>query len=302
MASTTYENYVTETIFVPLYNRSEGFRKLIEKAFPKGQRLKFGKSVYFTGNVKNTEETEKYGCPDAKSDSGNYIELKINSKTRLTDSETRNGNNGNGYVRFLKENKDKYLLYVIPKDYERENFVKDKQRVGVITWQEILKYLIEQNKEDPYIGLICDKVEGIGKMELETLSSYKAKVYETLIKCVEEDTRLHIHLNANDDSIINNFPKKMTNDDFDVIFFNYNESKDKFGIYFEKNNISFYIERDYIDGKGIKNLENFIADEYGWLQLKILSQEDFLKWNTNRIAKEINKKLKVFIKTINMTK
>ena len=46
MASTTSENYVTETILVPLYNRSAGLRKLISKKF--GTK-NFGDSIQFTG-------------------------------------------------------------------------------------------------------------------------------------------------------------------------------------------------------------------------------------------------------------
>ena len=164
MAATTSENYVTETIFIPLYNRSSGFRKLISKAFP--NKVDFGTSIHFTGNERNTSFTEKYGCPDAKSDLDNIIEIKINYSAGLTDNEKKGGCNGIGYEKYLKDNKDKYLLYVIPEGYPLEDCVKDKQRVGVITWQKILNYLIEQNEYDPYIPLICNKVEGIGNKEI----------------------------------------------------------------------------------------------------------------------------------------
>lgn len=296
MAATTSENYVTETIFVPLYNRSAGFRKLISKAFP--NKINFGNSIHFTGNERNTNFTEKYGCPDAKSDIDNIIEIKINYSAGLTDNEKEGGCNGIGYEKYLKDNKDKYLLYVIPEDYDLNECVKDKQRVGVITWQKILSYLIEQNEYDPFIPLICNKIEGIGKKEIRTLSAYKAKIYETLIMCMDTDNKLHIHLNEEDDSIIRNFPESITKDEFDFISFDYDGIKNEdFFIYFEKKNISFYLPQRFFAFKTIAFENGFIEREDDWLQLEIITQDDFWKWETNKIEKEIIKKLKLYIKT-----
>ena len=83
MGATNAENYVTETIFIPLYNRSAGFRKLVSKKFGSN----FGSHVFFSGNERNTQFTEKYGCPDVKSDLGNIIEIKTKNSTKLTDNE-----------------------------------------------------------------------------------------------------------------------------------------------------------------------------------------------------------------------
>lgn len=302
MAATTSENYVTETIFIPLYNRSAGFRKLISKAFP--NKVDFGTSIHFTGNERNTSFTEKYGCPDAKSDLDNIIEIKINYSTGLTDNEKKGGCNGNGYEKYLKDNKDKYLLYVIPEGYNLEDCVKDKQRVGVITWKKILSYLNEQNEDDPYIRIINNKVEGTETKEIKTFGSYKAKVYETLIKCMEIDNKFHIHLNAEDDSVINNSPEDMGKDEFSQIAFDYDGLQDKFffNIYFEKKQISFYLPEEY-HAFALENGCIYRSEEDRLkFQLEILSQSDFWKWNTDRSAKEILKQLKIFLKVFNEMK
>lgn len=294
MASTTSENYITETIFVPLYKRSAGLRKLISRKF--GVKVDFGSSIFFTGNERNTEFTEKYGCPDAKTNTDNIIEVKTNKSTGLTLYEQKNGYNGIGYETYLKEHPDKYLLYVVPDGYNLDQAVKVENRVKHITWQEIIDYLDEQNEYDPFISLISEKVDGIEDRERWEPDFYKAKVYEVLIKTMELDNKLRILIDQNG-SNINLFPEKMFEGDADCINFEYDgNTKDEYNICFEKDTVSFYLPGQFSVFKKIAETKKFAFNTY-WeqFQFKILSQIDFRKLGTEEIAKKVVKGLKIFI-------
>ena len=69
------ENYITEMIFIPIYNRSKVFRDWISKKFEKP----FGVSIRFTGDEGKRTKTNEFGCPDATSDLGNIIEIKTHT-------------------------------------------------------------------------------------------------------------------------------------------------------------------------------------------------------------------------------
>ena len=240
MASTTNENYITETILVPLYNHSAGLRKMISKKF--GAKVDFGSFIRFTGNNGKNSKDNKYGYPDATSDLGNIIEVKVNYAP-LTDYEKKGGMEGNGYERFLNENPDNYLLYIVP-DYYKDPFVVS-ERAKVLTWGKILDYIIEQNDQDPIIPLIYNKVEGFDKVqEIRTFSSYKAKVYESLIKVMEKHSNFLVLLN--DESGLDIFPAEMNVGDSNTISFRYNtEFKNQYWLNFDRNGVFLSLPQEF---------------------------------------------------------
>lgn len=287
MASTTSENYVTETILVPLYNRSAGLRKLISKKF--GTKVNFGDSIQFTGN---NRKDDKYGHPDATSDSGNYIEVKIYNDCELQESQKKGCKNG--YEKYLNENKDKYLLYIVPDNYSHKaDFVKN-DRSKYMEWGEILDYIREQNEYDPLIPLICDKVEGIKLDEVRTLISYKVKVYESLIKASGKNPKLSIILN--DDEGINVLPDTMGEEDMNVISFKYEgeEERNQYCFWFEKDGIALYLPEEFT--KSYNNHRNKFKLKNGILRMEIVSKKDFWTLTTDEIANKIAKQTKEFVK------
>ena len=290
MASTTNENYITETILVSLYNRSAGLRKLISGQF--GTKVDFGSSIRFTGNNRKNSKDNKYGCPDATSNLGNYIEVKVNS-TPLTDHEKKGGMEGKGYERFLNENPSNYLLYIIP-DYYDGDFV-ESDRAKILKWSKILDYIFEQNEYDPFISIIYSKVEGIKEKEIRTFSSYKAKIYESLIKVMEKLPELKIILNNEEESSITIFPDQMEDEDFNFINFNYHgKSKEQYYFYFERDGIALYLPQEFNSFcgsyKGFALVDN-------WLKMEIMSQKEFWKFSTDEITQRMVKQLKLFLES-----
>lgn len=298
MAKTTDENYITETIFVPLYNRSSEFRKLISSKFKIDD---FGSFIRFTGNER---KNNKYGNPDCKTNLGNFIEIKTKCSTGLQPNEKNEGESGNGYKHFLDNNPDKYLLYVVPSDYDLSEAVEKGRgkHTNHIFWKEVLDYLSKNNKNDPFIPLLCNKVEETEFKEFKTFHSYKVKVYETLIKLMELNSDIHIRLD--DSSGINQLPDNMAENDFDIINFEYKgQSQDYFCIFFKANDISFHLPKD----KKINNMDKYDVkkvqeeDEEGNIQevlkISIISQNDFWKKSSDSIAKTINNKFKKFKKS-----
>lgn len=181
------EDFITEFVFVKLYNRSKAFRKIIEDKF--GTHI--SEEIEFSG-TKNKRNPD-FGCPDAVGKDGKlYIEVKTRMNTPLTEFETKDGalyvkvkgefkkaakcssseTKGNrkansydryGYRKYLKDDKDNKLLYLVcNKDYNMSSACPEKSgRVVYMYWTEILTYLKENNSDDDYIKIIENRVEGI---------------------------------------------------------------------------------------------------------------------------------------------
>ena len=286
MASTTNENYITETILVPLYNRSAGFRKMISKKF--GTKVDFGSFIRFTGNNGKNSKENNYGFPDATSDLGNIIEVKINYDS-LTDYEKKGGMDGNGYERFLKDNPTNYLLYIVP-DYYEDSFVIS-ERAKVLTWSTIVDYITDQNDQDPLISIISNKVEGLEEKEMRTFNSYKAKAYESLIKAMVINPKFLFLLNET--SGLNEFPDKMENSVLNKISFRYNnEEKKQYWLNFSNKGIFLELPPELNSFCTTDKVFSFIDDS---LKVEVISKNNFWKYSTDEIADKIVKKLTVFI-------
>ena len=189
------EDFITEFIFVKLYNRSEAFRDIIAKKF--GSNVKISNEIEFTGS-KNKKDP-KYGCPDATGkDEKLYIEVKTKMNTPLTDFEKKDGalyvnvkgafkraakctsheTKGNrnpngfdyyGYKKYLDENPEGKLLYVVcNENYDLKNACKGKKgQVGYLYWTEILDFVKKTNSDDDLIKIIESRVEGLQDVEEE---------------------------------------------------------------------------------------------------------------------------------------
>ena len=287
MASTTNENYITETILVPLYNRSAGLRKLISRKF--GSHVDFGSFIRFTGNNGKNSKDNKYGYPDATSDLGNIIEVKVNYAP-LTDYEKKGGMEGNGYERFLNENPSNYLLYIVPDGYT-DPFV-ESERSKILTWGKILDYIIEQNNQDPIISMICNKVEVEKKEIMRTFPSYKAKVYESLIKAMNINSKFFVLLN--EESGLVNFPDEMDAGELNAISFRYNdELKNQYWLNFDRKGIFLSLPQEF--NPFLVDSKEFFLDNDDWLKMYVVTQRDFWNFSSDKIAETIIKKLDKFI-------
>lgn len=185
------EDFITEFVFVPLYNRSASFRNLIAQQF--SSKVVLSDEISFTGS--DNKRNPEYGCPDATSKDGKlYIEVKTKLGTPLTDFEKASGarfikvrgnfireskcsaadKKGNrglnsfsnyGYQHFLDKNKNSnLLLYVVCNDHYKKTELKEAckgKQVAILTWVQILEFLKENNKDDEFIRIIESRVEGV---------------------------------------------------------------------------------------------------------------------------------------------
>lgn len=283
MNRTKLEDYVTETIFVKIYNRSKSFRGFVSKKF--GEDKNFGDIIKFTGA--NKFNSDGYGHPDATSDIGNYIEVKTNYGTDLTDNEKKGG----GYEKYLKENRDKLLLYVVPTDYDLSEAVTGK-RVAHLYWQEIVDFLSEHNDTDPLIEKIYQKVEGVDMKNKKTMESYKANVYEVLARVISMNSAVQIDFDHKE-SRIKNFPYEENS--YDGMIFTGNVIGE---IWFFSDNIWLYPSYDYGRDKFYENnkklKDNKIQTECNVQDgkaeaIKIISQNDFWEKQEKEVALIFNK-------------
>ena len=88
------EDFITEFVFVPLYNRSQTFRDLIAGKFSK--KVELCEEITFTGS--DNKRNSEFGCPDAAScvekdikKERFYVEVKTRTGTPLTDFEKESG-------------------------------------------------------------------------------------------------------------------------------------------------------------------------------------------------------------------
>lgn len=303
------ENSITESIFLPIYNRSSSFRKWISGMFGKD----FGSSIRFTGDENKNNSDNEYGCPDAISDKGNFIEIKTRMTTKLTDNEKQGGMDGNGYKKYLNKNSDKLLLYVVPRKYDLSEAVeKGKgERVRTITWDEIVDFLREQNNSDPMIGLIYNKVENVEPKKVKTLESYKVKAYEVIAKL--QLLNKNISVNIDNDCPIENIPENMENDDWQEIEFSYLDRKETIG--FEKKDIILYLQSiDKTGDEKTNRYKDLIMQKYGFelfdkktwwkhngmLYYKtIISQDDFWEKSEDELSLVFNAAILNYQLTIN---
>ena len=223
------ENYITEYVFVPLYNRSRLFRELIAKKFnirnnPDG----FGKNMYCTCDDKKSQKSKRtqYGNPDAITNTGNYVEVKTRLTTKLTSQEKDRGNeNGSGYKNYITKN-EKLLLYVLPYGYDAEEVVKNplrkirlpndkvikvkQKQVAIIYWSEILSFLKNSNITDPFIQTIIKNVDCDDKNnEIWTFNQYSAKIYELCFRLIQRNINFKLDF---DETKIDHFPYNSKND------------------------------------------------------------------------------------------
>lgn len=296
MADTTHENYVTESIFVPLYNRSEGVRELISSKF--GSGVKFGEHLKFTGN--NKPKDCKYGYPDATSDEGNYIEIKINYGG-LQPNEAEGGDeNGYGYGKYLKEKNDKYLLYLIPDDY-KDNFVKNK-RSKQIYWSEIIEYLRKHNEYDPYITMLTQKVEGLDKHNIRSLESYKAKLYEILLMMMTNNPDISFSITEEN---IASMPQEIDTNDCQAVEFKYrDEIKQEYYLGVDKNEFFLLLPCEFSpfymsEGKAL--FDDYYFEKVLIKKLSIISISDFWKKEVSELSEIFRKKIETYIKVYERT-
>lgn len=289
------ENYVTETIFIPLYNRSATFRDFVSNRFGKGKE--FGVSLRFTGDER---PNDGYGNPDAKTEKENIVEIKIKLSTRLQKNEEKGGE----YEKYLKKNPDRFLLYVLPKDYDETNVVKG-ENVKIIHWDDIVKFLRKQNNTDPMIGQIYNKVENIKleENEMETVGDYKAKVYEVLTRVASLNSAIRFELDGkfSKDYPLSQLPKKLGKDDWQVIDFNY--IKDFNGkIWFNKDEvkITFGFDSSRYDDILLKYGFTYSEEDNEFITSNcIISQPDFLNKDADEISFIFNEYLLKYQSAIN---
>ena len=88
------EDFITEFVFVPLYNRLQTFRDLIAGKFSK--KVGLCEKITFTGS--DNKHNSELGCPDAASCEEKdikkerfYVEVKTKTGTPLTDFEKESG-------------------------------------------------------------------------------------------------------------------------------------------------------------------------------------------------------------------
>ena len=272
------ENYITEMIFIPIYNRSATFRKWVSAKFGKD----FGDSINFTGDDGKRSSDNEYGFPDATSNLGNFIEVKTKLYTQLQLTECRGGKDGRGYEKYLKDNNDKLLLYVVPREYDLSNAVQCGDRVQTIIWDEIIDFLREQNNSDPMIEMIYNKVDNVEVEKVKTVESYKAKVYEVLTRVCALNGAISINLDGEDP--FTTYPEKMEDSsDHAEIDFSFGDGKGQ--ILFYKTKIWIYIP---IDRKGYDD----ILKKYGFkyfeeendYQMEVISQDEFWKKDAEELA------------------
>lgn len=206
------EDFVTEFIFVKLFNRSQAFRDMIQKKF---NGKKISQKIEFTGS-KNKKDAQ-LGCPDAVGKDGRlYIEIKTKMSTPLTSLEkncgaqyitvngefknvdklTPNQKKGNrnqdsvekwGYINFLKEDRDNKLLYIVcNKDYNLDDPCKGPQ-VRIMYWTEILAFLKKSNSEDELIKVLENCVEGLDSEDEPSILDITTKLCKISVFLAKEE-------------------------------------------------------------------------------------------------------------------
>lgn len=154
------ENYITDKILVPHYNKSSLFREFISEKF--GKDFNFGDRISASCDSRNPE----YGNPDAESKNGrNVIEVKISNSAKLQPNEKKGG----GYEKKLKDYPDAHLLYIVNNDFPMEEAVagggSEKsdigKRVRTIFWSEIYDFFIRLNSSDPDLDVLKASVQGL---------------------------------------------------------------------------------------------------------------------------------------------
>ncbi|WP_191014332.1 hypothetical protein [Treponema zioleckii] len=177
------ENYITDKVLVPLYNKSEEFRKFISNKF--GNTVAFGDRLRTTCDERNDDD----GNPDAKTtDEKLFIEVKINNNAKLTKNEREGGK----YEQWLCEKTNHYLLYIVNDDFDMEDAVKHK-RVKKICWKEIYDFIENFDNTAPELKILKDSVEGLAEkipMDTETAQKEFLKFINNFnIKLIEEDSK-----------------------------------------------------------------------------------------------------------------
>lgn len=277
--STRDENYVTETIFVPLYNRSMNFRNLISKKFGlKGES--FGERMVCTCDKRKSGN--EYGNPDAKTNLDNIVEIKTRISTPLTAYEKKKGMDGNGYEKYLKE-KGKLLLYVFPDGYDETGIIDKKS--AVIYWSEILSYLKKENINDPYISLILEKVDCSDDGAIMTLDRYRARIYELCarISSVNNDFKVDFGKIS-----VNHFPYN-NRSDWNIIFFcSPDGSSEDFFCMNDDSGIEIsFSDYDGLEKKlrlsGYEHYKDDFEDRY---YKTVMPHDDFLEKDMDYLAKK----------------
>ena len=280
--STRDENYVTETIFVPLYNRSMSFRNLISKKFGlKGDA--FGERMVCTCDKR--KGGSEYGNPDAKTNLDNIVEIKTRISTPLTTYEKKKGMDGNGYEKYLKEN-NKLLLYVFPDGYDEQGKIDKKS--AVIYWSEILTHLKKENINDPFISQILEKVDCDDDDEIMTLASYKSRIYELCARIASMNKNFKVDFNK---TTINHFPYN-SRDDWNVVCFSSpnGETEDFFCLNDDEEEGVLLSFSDYkgmekeLKNHDYKPFKNKYEDRY---YKDVMPHTDFTKKNMDYLAKKI---------------
>lgn len=191
------EDFITQFIFVPLFNRSKAFRNFLEEK----SGIVLCEKIEFSGE---TLVTGSCGRPDAYSDDNKlFIDVKTKLTSKLTDFEKDSGAcyikvkdhfvpenkcnsmelRGNinsasyeywGYRKFLDYSYENRLLYVVCNDaYDMRECCKNKKgkgSVGIVYWTDILNFIKDQNKEDPFVEYIENSVEGLDGREEDRIS------------------------------------------------------------------------------------------------------------------------------------
>ncbi|MBR0125078.1 MAG: hypothetical protein IJM03_06985 [Treponema sp.] len=290
MADVRNENYVTEFIFVPLYNRSKHFREFIDSKFVKG--TKFGDRMNCTCDKRNN----KYGSPDAKTNSDNIVELKSKLSTKLTDYEKVGGSDGNGYERYLSENKDSKLLYVFCDGYDDSDRITG-DNVGVVYWGEILDFIRDENINDKLINSILEKVEGFEKeKKIMPIDTYKARLIEVFDRLTGINANFMIDYDKGFE--ISHFPDD-SDEYWDCVYFKtYDEnikgwfwvSNEGIWIAFDlrknsksENAVNARSYNDVLEKAGFKYRED--DDDY---DKYVISQDDFLNFDIEDVANIFN--------------
>lgn len=256
------EDFVTEFIFVKLFNRSQAFRDMIKKKFNSNE---ISQKIEFTGS-KNKKDA-KLGCPDAVG-KGLYIEIKTKMSTPLTSLEkncgaqyikvngefknvdklTPNQKKGNrkqgsvetwGYINFLKKDPDNKLLYIVcNKDYNLDDPCKGDQ-VRIMYWTEILDFLKKSNSEDELIKVLENCVEGLDSGDDPSVLDITTKLCKISVLLAEKKIVKETRIYSEEFQYIINSPTIWF-----VLFPDINISETWLGISLETGNVYLCAEED----------------------------------------------------------
>lgn len=232
------ENYVTDKILVPYYNKSARFRAFISEKF--GQGFSFGDRLRTTCDKRN----EKYGNPDAESSDGkNFVEVKISNGAKLQPNEMAGGS----YEQRLRDFPDNHLLYIVNDAFPMSNAVKHK-RAKTIYWSEIYDFIEESDNTDPVLQVLAECVQGLESKGLNS-SSISQKDFLLFINNLNlELIRKHITQFeiAKQDFFEDDFWIELKNNEFFSGFDFETGSADE---------ISVSVNSKYVDDKIMKKLE-----------------------------------------------